>query len=327
MRKSVFHEDWWLDALAPGSWREVTCSRGGRVVGSLRFVTRTEGGMSICEMPQITRFLGPTVTLQSGKTEARMRLAHAVITDLLKQVADFDHVEMTLDTGFSDVAAFLACGYEVRAHPTFMLKCTSPRDELWSGLRDKTKNVIRRARERLAIREVTSAKYFVKYYQANLEGAKSYFDLSRLEAVYAAASERQQCKILAAVDSNNNVHAQVFFVWDHKFVHYFLSSRDRSIAHPGSVSLLLWSGIELAHERGLHFDFDGGIENEARYKFVVAFGGELANRFDVSRSTIRYRLYRQLRRVPQALLRRLSAGAAASDVNDHGVRLNHFPSS
>src|SRR5882724_8445303 len=73
MRKSIFHEDWWLDAVSPGHWHEVTCLRGGRVVGYLRFVERREGGMTICEMPQITRFLGPVVTPQSGKTEARIR--------------------------------------------------------------------------------------------------------------------------------------------------------------------------------------------------------------------------------------------------------------
>ena len=60
----------------------------------------------------------------------------------------------------------------------------------------------------------------MKYYQDNLAGAKSCFDLSRLETVYSAASARDKCKILAAVDSNNNVHAQVFFIWDDKFVHY-----------------------------------------------------------------------------------------------------------
>src|SRR5262245_61924210 len=31
MRKSIFHEDWWLDALAPGRWREMTCYRGGQI--------------------------------------------------------------------------------------------------------------------------------------------------------------------------------------------------------------------------------------------------------------------------------------------------------
>jgi hypothetical protein len=327
MRKSIFHESWWLDALAPGGWREVTCSRGGRIMGSLRFVARAEGGMNVCEMPQITRFLGPTVVPQAGKTEARTRLSHAIITELLEQVANFDHVEMTLDTGFNDVAAFLACGYEVRAHPTFVLNCTPSRDELWSGLRDKTKNVIRRAREQLTVHEVSCPKRFVKYYVDNLEGVESYFDLSRLEAAYIAASARQQCRILSAVDSNNNIHAQVFFIWDDKFVHYFLSSRDRNVAHLGAVSLLLWSGIELAHERGLQFDFDGGIENEARYKFVVAFGGELANRFDVSRSTMRYQLRQRIRRAPQALLRRLSAGVGAiatGDAKQNGARLNQL---
>jgi hypothetical protein len=123
MRKSIFHEDWWLDAVSPGRWREVTCLRGGRVVGYLRFVERREGGMTICEMPQITRLLGPVVTPQPGKTEARIRSTHSIITELLKQIAGHDHVEMTLDAGFSDLAPFLASGYEVKVHPTFHLDC------------------------------------------------------------------------------------------------------------------------------------------------------------------------------------------------------------
>src|SRR5207247_8322845 len=83
MRKSIFHEDWWLDALAPGRWREVTCLRGGRIAGSLRFVERSEAGMKICEMPQITRILGPVVTQETHKTEARSRSTHSIITELL----------------------------------------------------------------------------------------------------------------------------------------------------------------------------------------------------------------------------------------------------
>ena len=101
--------------MSPGHWREVTCLRGGRVVGHLRFVERHEAGMAICEIPQITRFLGPVVTPQSGKTEARIRATHSIITELLKQIAGHDHVEMTLDPGFSDLAPFLASGYS-RGH-------------------------------------------------------------------------------------------------------------------------------------------------------------------------------------------------------------------
>jgi hypothetical protein len=138
--------------VSPGHWHEVTCLRGGRMVGYLRFVERREGGMTICEMPQITRFLGPVVTPQSGKTEARIRSTHSIITELLKQIAGYDHVEMTLDPGFSDLAPFLASGYEVKVHPTFLLDCKREIEDLWAGLRDKTRNVIRRAREHLMVR-------------------------------------------------------------------------------------------------------------------------------------------------------------------------------
>ena len=307
MRKSIFHEDWWLDALAPGRWREVTCQRGGRVVGSLRFVERSEGNAKVCEMPQITRFLGPIVMPQLGKTETRIRTTHSIITELLTQIAGHDHVEMTLDAGFADLAPFLAAGYDVKVHPTFLLDCNSQTvDASWAGLRDKTKNIIRRARESLTIKETRDVSQFAKFYADNLEGAESYFDLSLLGPAFAAANARQQCKIVAAVDQAGVTHAQVFFVWDDKYVHYFLSTRDKNVAHPGAVSLLVWSGIELAHALGRCFDFDSSIANDARYRFMVAFGGEVENRFDVVRSTANYRVQHTLRRIPRALMRKIA---------------------
>jgi hypothetical protein len=308
MRKSIFHEDWWLDALAPGRWREVTCERGGRTAGSLRFVERAEGSARICEMPPITRFLGPVIAPQTGKTETRIRSTHSIITDLLRQIAGHDHVEMTLDAGFGDLAPFLSAGYDVKVHPTFLLDCKSqPIDVLWAGLRDKTKNIIRRARERLTVREIDDVSRFASFYEANLDGAESYFDLSLLPSAFAAARARGQGKIVTAVDASGTAHAKVFFIWDDKYVHYFLSTRNRELAHPGAVSLLLWTGIELAHSLGRWFDFDGGIDNDARYRFVVAFGGELANRFDVVRSTANYRVRHTIRKIPRALMRRISA--------------------
>ena len=283
--------------------------RGGRVAGYLRFVERREGGMTICEMPQITRFLGPVLSAPSGKTEARVRAAYAIITELLAQLATYHHVEMTLDTEWRDLAPFLAAGYEARVHPTILLDCQRRREELWAGLRDKTKNVIRRARECLTVRDIDDVDQFVRFYQANLDGEESYFDLSALAPAFVAAKSRDRCKIVAAVDTNGVAHAQVFFIWDEKYLYYFLSTRDRNVAHLGAVSLLLWTGIELANSNGLCFDFDGGITDDAGYKFKVAFGGELANRFDVVRSTARYRIQRTIRKIPRAIMRRMSLRA------------------
>jgi hypothetical protein len=143
MRKSIFHEGWWLDAVAPGCWREANCVRGGREAGYLRFVERTRAGLKTCEMPQITRFLGPVLMPQAGRTVACTRATHAILSDLLEQIARHDHVHMTLDAGFSDIATFITSGYHVGVQPTFLLDCNRQPEILWAGLRDKVKNLIR----------------------------------------------------------------------------------------------------------------------------------------------------------------------------------------
>lgn len=314
MRKSIFHEDWWLDALAPGRWREVTCHRGGRIAGALRFVERSEAGMKICEMPQITRVLGPVVTTDTSRAEARNRSNHAVITELLEQIARHDHVEMTLDAGFADLAPFLHAGYAVSIQPTLILDCSQPADGLWAGLRDKVRNAIRRARECLTVSEIDDVGLFVSYYKNNLAGEDPYFDLSLLTSVLATARARRQCKIVAAADDRGVTHAMTVFIWDNEYVYYFLSSREREVAHFGAVSLLLWTGIELAQSRGLCFDFDGGIVKDSRYKFLISFGGMLASRFDVVRSTSLYRVQKTMRRVPRAIFRRLSVPRLSSSL-------------
>jgi len=195
--------------------------------------------MTICEMPQITRFLGPVLSASAaGKREARVRSRYSIVTEMLEQLDGYDHIEMTLDTECSDLVPFLASGFEVKVHPTILLDCKPPREELWAGLRDKSKNVIRRARETLTVRDTDDIDQFVHCYRTNLDGQESHFDLSLLPPAFAAARARQQGKIVAAVDSHGVAHAQVFFIWDDKYVYYFLSTRDKSVAHLGAVSLL-----------------------------------------------------------------------------------------
>lgn len=302
MRKTIFHEEWWLDAVAPGQWRSVRVLRGGGEVGYLRFQERVAAGMKACVMPQITRVLGPVVLPQAGKVESRVRFNHSVLTELVEQLAEHEHVEITLDPDAGDLTPFLELGCTVGVLQTFLLDCRKPTEVLWTGMRDKTRNVVRRARERLIIKEIDDADYFTSYYKANLEGERSYFDLALIKSVYLAARERRQAKILAAIDSAGMVHAKVFFVWDDKYVYYFLSTRDRRAADIGAVSLLIWSGIEIAQKMGLWFDFDG-ITSDSRFQFMAGFGGELASRYNVSRTTALFGAQNQLRNVARAILK------------------------
>lgn len=305
MRKSIFHEKWWLDAIAPGRWRQVECVLGGKFAGALPFVELSHGPLRACAMPQATHILGPTVEARSAKSGSTARSAQFVVKQLLQQIDGHDHVQMVLDPGFSDVTPFLHAGYEIRLDPTVLLNCRSPIDQLWAGLRDKTRNVVRRAGEHLAVEDVDDVDRFARFYRDNLDGDEPYFDLAASCAAIRAARDHGRAKIVAATDRDGVTHAMVVFLWDDDQVYYFHSTRNSRVAHLGAVSLLLWHGIELAHARALWFDFDGGLTKPGRYKFLISFGGEIVNRYEATRSTRTWQVHHFVRRVPRALGRRL----------------------
>jgi Acetyltransferase (GNAT) domain len=305
MSKTIFHEKWWLDAVAPGSWREVVCIRGGQVVGSLPFEELSHGGLKVCAMPQATHVLGPMLEIRPGKAESLARSTQSITDCLLQQVGKYHHVEMTLDTGYADITPFLHAGFEVKLEPTLLLDCKAPLTELWAGLRDKARNVIRRAREQLTIQCIKDVSQFTRFYEENLEDDEPYFSLAASATATAAACDHKRGKIVAATSADGVAHAMVVFLWDDHRVYYYHSSRKKNLAHVGAVSLLLWTGIELAHSRGLWFDFDAGLTKLSRYKFLIAFGGEIANRYEVTRSTRIYRVQHGIRRIRRAVALRL----------------------
>jgi hypothetical protein len=92
---------------------------------------------------------------------------------------------MTLGTEHADITPFMHAGFEVKVQPTLLLDCGAPLTELWAGLRNKTRNVIRRARERLTVQCIEDALQFTRFYEENLEDDVSYFG-----AASAAAAGR-----------------------------------------------------------------------------------------------------------------------------------------
>ena len=58
---ALFQQPWWLDAVAPGRWGEVTCERDGRIVARLPYVVRDGRGLRMPTQSSLTHTLGPWV--------------------------------------------------------------------------------------------------------------------------------------------------------------------------------------------------------------------------------------------------------------------------
>jgi hypothetical protein len=287
---TLFHEHWWLEAATGGRWRAAEVRHGGRLVGWMPYVLSRRRGFTVSVMPALAHLLGPAIDTggESAKT-AWLRRA-AIVRELIAQLPRVAHFSQVFHPGAPEVLAFQAGGFESFTQFSAELAAQSE-GALWSLMRDKTRNVIRRAQEQCRVETVADPHEFVRVYERNLRGLGrcSYFDASQAVPLYEAAAARGQARIVGARSRAGDLVAAVFYVWDRRRMWYFLSTRDAQAAGNGAVALLVWQGIRMAAERGLIFDFDG-IVSDGAARFYAGFGARFVPRFAVWRRSAVYAL-------------------------------------
>jgi Acetyltransferase (GNAT) domain len=284
--KPVFMEDWFLDAVAPDAWESVNVVSGGQTVGWLPYANTRQHGFKKCGIPNLSRLLQPQVALTGKKRETQLRHRFETESELIAKLPPASCYEFVLSGDDQSALAWQAHGFTARIHYSLQLDPDVAKDTLWQGLRDKTRNLVRRAQETLRVTEIDGAT-FAKEYQRNLAGRQANFDLCLIERVADAAAMAGHGHILASRDAAGVIHAAVFFLWDAQTQYYFMTTRNTGSQHLGATALLVWTGMLDASERGLSFDFDG-ITSRTTLRFLQAFGGRVVERASLAYDTRRW---------------------------------------
>ncbi len=286
---TVFHEPWWLEAATGGRYEQVDVSHGQHVVGRLPYSVQHLLGRRISVLPTLTHVLGPAIDEGSGSACKRLSQRHSVTRELIAKLPKLHRFRQKLHRGYEEVLSFQAAGFRTGVQFTFEVP---PRSELesWEKLRNKTRNVIRRAQEGLEVFETRDVPEFLRFYENNLTASGRQMLIERQEctAICTAAIQRNAGKILCVRDDKQRWVAAIFIAWDLKAAYYLMSTRAADSKN-GAISLLIWSAIGLCRERGLLFDFDG-VANEGSILLYSGFGGEPKPRYIVTKETKRIRL-------------------------------------
>ncbi len=291
---TVFHSEWWLNIASGGGWDEVRVAAGGRTVGRFPYViNHMRGGFALCSMPPITHFLGPAID-EGGGAACNRALRRAQITrDLLEQMPKTSGFYQKLSREVTDTLLFQERGFATSVQFTFEL-APRPPAEIWRMMRDKTRNVIRRAEETYTVERGFDPEEFTAAYERHLRqrGLRNYYDKAMLNRLCATALAKGQGQMLVARSRSGELLAGVFCVSDAVSTYYFLTTRDAGAGN-GAVAMLLWQAIKDSAARGLIFDFDGIGVNGSRV-FFTGFGGEVRPRYIVSRHSTAHRIMGRL---------------------------------
>ena len=285
----VFHEPWWLAIASDGGVREARVDSGGAVVGRLPYVvTRRAGVLSVVGMPALNHVLGPAVAPQfTGTNFPRTTRQIAIVRELLAQLPRAAHVSFRLHPDTETTLPFDAAGFLSRVYFSVDI-APAAAAALWAGMRDKTRNVIRRAEERLCVTAIDDPARFLDFYADTLRArrVRNQYDRAIAGRLLAECIRRDAGRILMATDPAGTPHAAVATVWDRRRAYYFMSARTAGSMN-GAVSLLIWTALRHAAARNLIFDMDGihvGRDQLPNLLLATGFGGTVRPRFSVRRS-------------------------------------------
>jgi hypothetical protein len=299
--RSVFHEPWWLDIATGGEWEVAVVERGGELLGEMPYAVTRRGIWRVSPQPPLTRTLGPVIKPARNTPIHDWRRRLGITSELIAQLPDCAYVQQILDPRVSEAIAFSLRGFAVSASYTLRITQDRTDGDIWTGMRAKTRNSIRRAAEQLTVLEICDGNEFVNFYEENLARRKriNVYGSGMMRQLVDEIVKRKAGTLLGAYSDDGALGAAIAVVWDSSTMYYLLSSRKDNV-HCGSISLLLWSAVRSARERRLIFDFDG-IANHSILRFLSGFGGTLVQRLEVERVRADYAALRVMRRSAGAM--------------------------
>lgn len=286
---TVFHERWWLDIASEGRWAEARIEKGGKLIARLPYMlVRNKMGQKMLRAPAMTNVLGPAFSPDlAADTATRSLKTFTVVQELVAQLPHASHAWFRMHRAMLNTLGFEAAGFASTLDFTTEI-APQPTDALWKQMRDKTRNVIRRAEEKLTVTDRIDADTFLDHYEANLaeKGEANERPRPICRALIEESVRRNAGRILAARDEDGQIHAAIFTVWNGEQEHYLMSTRTPR-GHNGAVPLLIWEAVQKASAAGRVFDTDG-IKAHSNITLITGFGGTIRPRLAVTRGTLGY---------------------------------------
>lgn len=256
--QSLYQEAWWLEAASRGNSRSIEVRWDNVCVARLIF-TRTVrlGGFTHLGQPPYTRTLGPVLNLPPASPLRHAMNVRRVISELVARLPPHDRFYQQLDPDQDYAFAFAMSGCQVTQDYTFRIGCGEDPDRVLAGMLPDTRRMIKSAARSLIIEHHHDIERFICLAGRDYPDELSKHDFGAVRRIFAAARERDQAAILAAINANGADVASTILVWGRGVLYYWLSHRDRAIAGGSSNAFLLWEAFRYAGRRYLDFDFDG----------------------------------------------------------------------
>lgn len=275
-RNSIFQNDWWLDAVAPGTWDQVCIDDGAGEIAHLRFVVRKRYGFTHIAMPPFTQALGPWISPSKGKYAKSLGREIKLMKRLIESLPPHDYFQQNFHWTLTNWLPFRWAGFTQTTFYTYLLEDIGNIDALWSQTLPRVRTDVKKAESRfeLSVHQGEDFDTLLRLVNDSFErqGDRRVQHRSRAMArLYDAIKANGAGQVFVARDPKGTPYSAALIAWDNGCAYYLMGGTASGLRNTGASSLLLWEAIQEASKHAETFDFEGSM-NEDIERFFRGFG-------------------------------------------------------
>ncbi|WP_279117840.1 GNAT family N-acetyltransferase [Fusobacterium varium] len=269
----LFSQYWWMNTVCKeNEWDVFLIGDEKNIIAAMPYYITIRNNKKIITKAKLTQNNGVWIKYpKNQKISSRLSYEERIIN----QVCDFiemlslDKYEQQYHYNFTNWLPFFWRYYKEITRYTYVIENTVNIEEIKKNYSSKIRNQINNAKKILKVEE---KKDLINFYKIN----KLSFERQNIEIPYSfeffknlfkECDKRNCCKLLFAVDSENNIHSVAMIVWDEESVYYLLNGTDPDFKQYQGNALLIDRSIEIAYELGKKFDFEGSVIKNIEQSF------------------------------------------------------------
>ena len=274
----VYSKPWWMDAVCgAANWNVWLYESGGNTLAAMPYYTEKRGSYYYITKAPLTQNNGIIFAQEAKRkpvkeAEFQEKVINAAC-DYIESLG-LDVYEQQFQPQFKNWTPFFWRYYTCNVRYTYIID-TRDLQKVKSDFSPEYRNQIKKGQALTVVcDDITPTEFYNQHEKVFLkQGSRCPFSRELWDRLYSACAQHHSGKILCSRDFEGNVNAVLFLVWDEKSMYHLLGGYMPEYSKNQGYLSLTYAGIQLAHEKGLAYDFEGSMIKQIAKSFRQ-YGGE-----------------------------------------------------
>lgn len=274
----IYSKPWWMDAVCgENNWDVWLYDNGEKILAAMPYYLETRGTYKYITKAPLTQANG----IIFSEDPSRKRVTEEEFREkVINKACEFidsmklDVYEQQYHWKFDNWSPFFWNNFTCVLRYTYVIEDTTDMNEVFESFSaNYRKNIRKGQRNTVVCEDIGMERFYEEHEKVFLkQGIPCPISFEFWKKFYDATQLNEAGKMIVAKDLEGNIHSLMYLVWDEEAMYPILGGYMPEYANSQSYPALTYHSINMAHEKGLKYDFEGSMIQRIAKSFRQ-FGG------------------------------------------------------